>query len=455
MAGSLRRLAFCLRTRFAARTVRYVDKRRALACAVAAELAVGGAVAVARVPEPSSTATLVAAPGPEPSFSPYVTPLPSPTPLPTPTALPSVSIPPLPPLPPVTLPPLPTLSLPPLPTISLPPLLCPEDFGAAELPAVAQRIDIRHETGQPRGLLAGAGRLWFSNMDGEGAPHITGIDPSNGARLAIPTPNSTHVLDVTGTWLWAAESETRSVVVHDARTGKELRRWNAENVDSDGTPLFPFAATGDTSGGGWVLGSAAGGDENFLALVRVRPDGSVAWTTRLPVPPPTGVSWARGHYLVEHGGNAYVSWSSPGLNSFARVDAQGRVAARRDIASGTDVMGPIPMAATSQGLYALVYPNGDSDAQVTRLHAADLRVLGTARADEAYDIVADAKHVYVLGAVCSFLLSRFDPVSMARTGFWRKDRTEEGTSGALFGGRLWTLFQYEASPRALHRHDLG
>ena len=433
-----------------------MHKRRALACAVAAELAVAGGVAVARLPEPSRTATLVAAPGAEPSFAPYVTPLP--TPLPTPTALPSVPVPPLPPLPtlpPVTLPPLPTVSLPPLPTISLPPLLCPEDFGAAELPPVAQRLDIRRETGQPRGLVAGAGRLWFSNMDGQGAPHITGIDPSNGNRLAIPTPNSTHVLDVTGTWLWAVESETRSVVVRDARDGRELRRWGADDLDSGGTPLHPFAATGDTSGGGWLLGAAAGGDESFLALVRVRPDGSVAWTTRLPVPPPTGHTWARGHYLAEHGGNAYVAWSSPGLSSFARVDAQGRVAARRDIASTTDVMGPVPMAATSQGLYALVFPDGGPDAQVTRLHASDLRVLATGRADEAYDIVADENAVYVIGQVCSFLLSRFDPASMARTGFWRKDRPDEGTSGALLGGRLWTLYEFEGSPRALHRHHLG
>ena len=455
MAGSLRRLRIRLRTDSAPRTVRYVDIRRVVACALAAELVVAGGVAVARLPARSGTATLVAAAGAEPSYTPYVTPLPTPSALPTPTVpVPSPTVS-LPPLPPITLPPLPTVSIPPLPTVSVPPLRCPEDLGAAELPAVAQKVDIRRETGQPRGLLSGAGRLWFSTMDGEGAPHITGIDPSNGARLAIPTPNSTFALDVTGTWLWAAESTTRAVVVHDTRTGTELRRYDSSNLGSEGTPLHAFAGTGDAQGGGWVLGGPAAGDESFVAVARVRADGTVAWTTRIPVPPPTGFGWGRGNYLVEHGGSAYVAWSSPRLVSIARIDASGTVAALREIAIGTDVMGPVPMAVTSKGLYALVYPDGGPDAQVTRLHPGDLRVLGTARADEAYDLVADENDVYVLGEVCSFLLSRFDPVSMARTGFWRTDRWDEGMSGAILGGRLWTLFQLEGVPKALHRHDLG
>ncbi|HEV2890392.1 MAG TPA: hypothetical protein VGX28_08440 [Frankiaceae bacterium] len=440
-----------------------MDKRGVLAAAVAVELVAGGGAAVARLPREAGTATVEQA-----AFAPGDAALPVPTlsaPLPTavPTAVPTgvPTLPPitLPPLPSISLPPLPTVSLPPLPTVSLPAPLCPADLGATELPRHAQSVDLRGEGGSLRGPVSGAGRIWFGVMDGPAPPHLTGVDPATGSRLAIPTGVATHVFDVSGGLVWAV-ADMRAVVTYDAATGAEAHRWDRTNTAHDGAELHLYAARGDGAGGGWLLGSGDGEDGAFVAVVRVGKDGAPVWSTRLPGPYPNGYVTGRGEYLAVRDGSLYVGMSGVRQDraAFWRVAPDGSVAAHRELGPRSSTMANMRIAAGPSGVYALASSEAAGgvgfDTRLLRLDPDDLRVLATARVDWASDLFLGAGAVWASGQDCSFDLARLDPVTLRRTGFWRTDRAGEGTEGTVHGGDVWMLYAPEAVPVALHRYDL-
>jgi hypothetical protein len=331
--------------------------------------------------------------------------------------------------------------------------LCPADLGSTPLPRFRQSVDISDAGGNPDGPLSGAGRLWYSVMDGEGAPHVAGVDTATGDRLVIPAPNGTRVNDVAGSRVWSVEQETNGVTVHDARTGALVRRYDSGRLTHDGIELTLISAQADAAGGGWLLGAPLSGNENFRAVVRVRPDGGVAWTRRVDVHRYLGSSPGRGYHLAEHGGTAYVAVAEPGTTEFWRLDAAGEITAHRTVPNDSPHFASVLLAATADGLYALA-PDGAASTRLIALHPSTLAVRASMPWHGAFDLFTGDDGVFVAGEVCSFNLARYDPVTMERTGFWRTERPEEGVEGTLHNGAVWMLYAPEAVPVALHRYDL-
>ncbi|HEX8002088.1 MAG TPA: hypothetical protein VF519_05285 [Mycobacteriales bacterium] len=417
--------------------------RRVLGCALAAQLLAAGAVVAARLPGPASD-VLVAAAGqpyapPPPTAAPAVTPSPArAAPTPVPTALPTA----FPALPPVTLPPLPPVSLPPLPTVSAPVLACVEDLGAAELPGAAASVDISRAGALPEGPVSGGGRIWYV-VDGG----LAGVAP-DGSRVRIATPRHAWEVSVVGSRAWTVQ-EDYSVVLYDTGTGAEARRWTPDDVAVGGTPVYPFAVAADTTGA-WILG---GGEAGLVGVVRVSPDGTVVHATALPEHNRSGWAPGRGEHLATWGGSAYVGVADPGRVLLWRVSPDGSVAARREVRTAGSFAN-LPLAVAPEGLYAGIHAAGDGDVRLTRLALDDLRVLASAPVDEAFDLFAGGGSVYTVGSQCSYLLSRFDPVTLSRTGFWRADRGDQGHQGVVHDGRVWLLHHVDMRPVALRRYEL-
>jgi hypothetical protein len=433
--------------------------RRLLAAALAAQVAAAAVVLVTRS-SPGGVATLSAGSsgGVDTTLvesSPLGDPLgavPTPTP-PTadPTALPSApgvpdvpGVPgvPLPTVPEVSVPPVPTPSLPPVPTPSLPPVLeprepeCEEERGADELPGATSSVDLRGEGGVAANPFAAEGRVWFSVFGDGDPPHLVGVDLRGGDRVTIPTKDHTQLFDVVGHRAYAVEGST-GVVVYDVRDGSVLHRWDGADLRYGNDGLHPAAVAADAAGL-WVLALGGSADDPVSTVFRLANTGETEWVARLPESRPTGFSAARGNLLAEHGGTVYVGDASAGRATFWRVTRDGTVAARHEPdlpARNADVK----IVANAAGVFATVAVGENLDSRVLRLDPATLHVTGSQFADTVEHLFADEHDVYVVGLVCSFLLSRYDPATMRRTGFWRSDQSRQAYQGVVVGGAPWLL----------------
>jgi PQQ-like domain len=261
--------------------------------------------------------------------------------------------------------------------------------------------------------------VWFpaTTRDGKFATRLVGVDTKTGATHSTSSDPFFRLGAVVGNYAWGIDND--GVAQFDLGSGAIRRRWSSFWLPN-GSGSVQAVPAFVTSDGRTIYVVTVGGQHVGMSGIDAN-SGSVRWTTELPTGAPSAYS---GNAVVVGPNGVYVALNNAdyrtGIHVW-RLSTSGSLLADRAISVPLIVNESPALAVSSDGVFVTAVDSTSTQhGHLFSLDPVSLKMRVQTTIDVWEGLYTGQGSVWTISLPCNtFLLSRYDPVTLHRKASYR------------------------------------